>query len=375
MLPVFAILVTIIKVVVAFSVLIMIHEFGHFIVAKKSGVWVEEFGLGLPPRIFGKKIGETIYSINWLPIGGFVRLHGETNSDEVVYPKRAFTKKRPLTKIAITIAGIFMNFVLAVICFAIIFFSVGIPGDKTSLVITSVSDNSPAQVSGLTENDIIQKINNVSVATDSELKTEIDKNKGKETSVEIKRNNKNVTLQITPRLNPPAGEGSLGISFTSIKENYFPPLWQRPFISAWHGLKQTYEVAKATVFGLGTAAQSVSQGKPPQGLSGPVGIIAIFKKIAEEGILELLSLEAVISINLAIINLIPFPPLDGSRIALVIAERLTKKKMTPKLEEKVYLFGFAVLIGLMILITSREIPALIRAGGVDKYASELLNPK
>src|SRR6266446_7449854 len=128
MLGFFAILITIIKVVVAFSLLIILHEFGHFIIAKISGVWVEEFGMGLPPRIFGKKIGETVYSLNWLPIGGFVKLHGETSSDQVVYPDRAFTNKKPLTKIAITLAGIVMNLILAVACFAIVYVIMGIPG-------------------------------------------------------------------------------------------------------------------------------------------------------------------------------------------------------------------------------------------------------
>src|SRR6266404_7838512 len=105
----------IILVVIAFSLLIMIHELGHFVVAKISGVWVEEFGLGLPPRSFGKKIGETVYSLNWLPIGGFVKLHGETSSDQVVYKDRAFTNKKPLTRILITVAGIVMNFILAIV--------------------------------------------------------------------------------------------------------------------------------------------------------------------------------------------------------------------------------------------------------------------
>src|SRR5258708_40102170 len=112
MLQIGTILVIIIKVVIAFSALIMIHEFGHFIVAKISGVWVEEFGLGLPPRIFGKKFGETVYSLNALPIGGFVKLHGETGSDQIVYKDRAFTNKKPLTRILITVAGIVMNFIL-----------------------------------------------------------------------------------------------------------------------------------------------------------------------------------------------------------------------------------------------------------------------
>ncbi len=374
MLAVLAVLLTIIKVVVAFSVLIMIHELGHFLVAKISGVWVEEYGLGLPPRIFGKKIGETVYSLNWLPIGGFVKLHGETSSDEVVYKDRAFTSKKPLTRILITVAGIVFNFILAIVGFAIIYGIMGIPG-KINVQIVKISQNSPAALAAIMPNDIIEKVNNVKITSDTQFVSEIAKFKGQNVSLELLRNKETVNVNLTPRTNPPAGEGALGVEFKADQEIYFPPIWQRPFVALWYGAKQTFDLSKAVVFGLGGAVQSVSQGKSPQGLSGPVGILSIFKRIAELGILPLINLVAVISVNLAIINLIPFPPLDGSRIALVIAERLTKKKMTPKLEERVYLVGFAVLIGLMILITSHEIPALIKAGGFDKYANVLLNQK
>src|SRR5260221_9578042 len=204
MLSTFAVLIVIVKVILAFSALIIIHELGHFIVAKKSGVLVEEFGMGLPPRIFGKKIGETVYSLNWLPIGGFVKLHGETSSDEVVYPDRAFTNKKPLTKIAITLAGIVMNLILAVACFAIVYVIMGIPG-KINLTITGVSSQSPAESIGLRQGDIIKKIDNVSITNDSGLKAEIEKEKGNIVPIEILRGGKTIDLKITPRVNPPAG--------------------------------------------------------------------------------------------------------------------------------------------------------------------------
>ncbi len=374
MLSIVTILIVAVKVILAFSALITLHEFGHFIIAKISGVWVEEFGMGLPPRIIGRKIGETVYSLNWLPIGGFVKLHGETSSDQVVYPDRAFTNKKPLTKIAITLAGIVMNLILAVVCFAIVYVIMGIPG-KINLTITGVSANSPAESTGLRQGDIIKKIDDVSITNDSELKTEIEKEKGSLVPIEVLRDGKIVDLKITPRTNPPAGEGALGIQFTDIQEVYFPPVWQRPFIGAWYGLKQTATLCKAVVFGLGNAAQSVSQGKSPKGLTGVVGIISLFIEFAKLGIIPLINLIGVISVNLAIINIIPFPPLDGSRIALVIVEWITKKKMTAKLEEKVYLAGFVILIGLTILITSHEIPSLIKSGSISNYANSLLNQK
>ncbi len=374
MLSILSLFLIIVKIIIAFSALVMIHEFGHFIVAKRNGVWVEEFGLGLPPRIIGKKIGDTIYSLNLLPIGGFVRLHGETSSDQVLYPEKAFTNKGKIVRIFITLAGVIMNFFLAIVCFAIIFWFLGIPG-KINLVITKVSEKSPAKLVAIKEGDVIQKVNGKEVNSDDEFKNEIAKFKGQEIVLTFKRDNKDIDFKLTPRTNPPNGEGSLGVEFTDIQEANFPPIWQRPFVSVWYGFKQTVELTKLTVFGLGSAAQSVSRGESPKGVSGPVGIIAIFKLIAELGILPLINLVGVISINLAIINLIPFPPLDGSRVFLIIVEAITKKKMTAKLEEKVYLVGFAVLIGLMVLITSHEIPALIKSGGIDKYANSLLNQK
>lgn len=374
MLPVITLLLTAIKVIIAFSALIMIHEFGHFIVAKISGVWVEEFGLGLPPRLFGKKIGETIYSLNWLPIGGFVKLHGETSSDEVVYPKRAFTNKRKVTKIAITIAGIVMNFILAVVLFAIVYSFVGIPG-RIDILIQSVSEKSPAATAGILKDDIVNKVDNVDVTTGSKFIEEIGKFKGKSVSVEIKRGNKDIKLNVIPRLNPPLGEGSLGVEFRENQEIYFPPIWQRPFVGAWYGMKQTVDLSKAVVFGLGSAAQDVSRGKAPKGVVGPIGIIGFFIQFAQLGILPLINLVGVVSVNLAIINLIPFPPLDGSRIALVIAEWITKKKLTAKMEERVYIVGFAVLIILMLLITSREIPAVFKSGSLNNYVNSIMSQK
>lgn len=363
----------IILVIIAFSALILIHEFGHFIVAKISGVWVEEFGLGLPPRIIGKKIGDTVYSLNWLPIGGFVKLHGETSSDQVVYPDKAFTNKRKLTRILITIAGIVMNFALAIVCFAIVYSISGIPG-KVDIEIMSVSTKSPAAIAGIMQGDIVQKVNNIEV-TDANFTSEVGKNKGKETSIELSRNGKTINVTLTPRINPPAGEGSLGIAFNTSQEVYYPPVWQRPFVGAWYGLKQTFELSKAVVLGLGSAAQTVSQGKAPKGVVGPFGIFGLFYEFAKLGLLPLINLVGIISVNLAIINIIPFPPLDGSRIALIIVEKITKKKMTPKMEERVYFVGFAILIGLMILITSHEIPSIIKLGSLSKYVNSILNQK
>ncbi len=374
--PVITILIIAVKVIIAFSALILIHELGHFIVAKKSGVWVEEFGLGLPPRIKGIKIGETLYSINWLPFGGFVKLHGETAEDVVVYPDRAFTNKSKLTKIAITVAGIVMNFVLAVVCFAVVYSITGIETDVINVQVMQVADNSPAKTAGLVADDIVKKLGDQSITSTQNFQNEISKYKGKKVSIEVirKEDGQTVskTLEITPRLSPPEGQGPLGVEIADVPEIYFPPVWQRPFVGAWYGLKQALSVSYAVVFGLGTAVQSVTQGKAPEHVVGVVGIFALFIQFAKLGFLPILNLIGLVSINLAIINIIPFPPLDGSRVAIAIAEGLTKKKMTPSLESKIYTIGMIILLGLMLLVTAREIPQLIKAGSLSNFVTSLL---
>lgn len=374
--PVITILIIALKVIIAFSVLIIIHELGHFIVAKKSGVWVEEFGLGLPPRIKGIKIGETLYSINWLPFGGFVKLHGETAEDVVVYPDRAFTNKRKLTKIAITVAGIVMNFILAVACFAVVYSITGIETGKIDVQVIEVADNSPAKIAGLKPDDIVKKLGDQSISSTQNFQNEIAKYKGKKVSIELVRKEDGQTvskiLEITPRLAPPEGQGPLGVEIADVPEIYFPPVWQRPFVGAWYGLKQALSVSYAVVFGLGTAVQSVTQGKAPEHVVGVVGIFALFIQFAKLGFLPILNLIGLVSINLAIINIIPFPPLDGSRVAIAIAEGLTKKKMTPSLESKIYTIGMVILLGLMLLVTAREIPQLIKSGSLSNFVTSLL---
>src|SRR3972149_8192322 len=131
------------------SILVLVHELGHFIVARKNGVWVEEFGFGLPPRLFGKKIGETLYSVNLFPFGGFVRLHGENSEEDVIYPKRSFSNKNKRTRIAIIAAGVCMNFLLAVVAFGITYSFNGIPKITKDVKIVDIATSSPAQIGGL----------------------------------------------------------------------------------------------------------------------------------------------------------------------------------------------------------------------------------
>src|SRR3990170_3321037 len=160
--------------IIVLSVLVLVHELGHFFAARRAGVLVEEFGFGIPPRVFGKKLGETIYSINLLPFGGFVRLHGENSEDEVKEPKRAFINQDKKTRSKIILAGVFMNFVLALLCFSLTYSLTGIPRESENVKIVEVNKGSPAESSGLTSGDIIREINGKKVASNNELIEAID---------------------------------------------------------------------------------------------------------------------------------------------------------------------------------------------------------
>src|SRR3989344_3612168 len=206
------------------SILVIVHEFGHYIVAKKNGIWVEEFGFGLPPRLFGKKIGDTIYSINALPFGGFVRLHGEMTEDGVTKPKMAFINKSLWAKTAVITAGVIMNFLLAIVAFGIVYSHYGIPKPTGEVKVIDIATNSPAQLAKILVGDIVKKVDNEEVKSVSEFVSKIENKKGKKVVLELQDRK----ITITPRAEPPAGEGPLGVSITST-QNYFPPLWQAPF--------------------------------------------------------------------------------------------------------------------------------------------------
>lgn len=369
------VLVIFLKGLVVLSILILGHELGHFLIAKLFGVWVEEFGLGLPPKLIGKKIGETIYSINWLPIGGFVRLHGESQEDKVSYPERAFVNKSKIARILVSLAGVVMNFLLALVCFAVVYSFLGVPRETGTVRVVDVTAGSPAQTAGILVGDIVRKVDNKDVSSNNFFISEVESMKGKTVKIEIQRDVNNVSeikiVNVIPRENPPQGEGPLGVAISST-ETYFAPIWQRPFIGAWFGAQEAVATSKAVVLGLFGVASDVSHGQVPKGTVGPVGIFLLIEYVSRSGILPLINFIGVISINLAIVNLIPFPPLDGSRVLFIGIEAFFGRKILPKAETIIQSVGFGLLILLMIAITAREIPNAIKTGTVTKFVESIV---
>ena len=328
------------------SILILVHELGHFIAAKISGVWVEEFGIGLPPRVWGKKVGETIYSINALPFGGFVRLHGETSDQEISKPEKSFLNKSALARIFIALAGIIMNFVLATLAFTIIFYFTGI---LRGVEIVEIIPDSPAATAGLEVGDQILKVGTKKIGNPDYFGEIIAGNIGQTVSFEIYRGGVNKTFEITLRDSFNDKEGALGVVYRPA-EIYYAPLWQSPFVYSYAAILKTYDYSERIFAGFGIIFGQLFGGHVPEGVAGPVGVTAIVAEVTKLGFLPLLEFVGIISINLALLNLIPFPALDGSRVMFVILESIIGKKMVYKIESRAHTVGMSILLVLLLLL-------------------------
>jgi len=333
-------LIGIVFVIIFLSILVLIHELGHFLVAKKFGLLVEEFGFGLPPQIWKKKIGETIYSINALPFGGFVKIYGE-DREEKAEKDRSFAslpiKKRSL----IIFAGVLMNFLLGWLLISIIF-SIGIP---QAILITKVELNSPAAEIGLQAGDKI-----LSAGADNFIKF-IDEHRGQEIVIKIERNGEIKEFKTIPRINPPAGEGALGIALMEsglAKKNLLA--------SVWEGLKTSVEIIRAVFAAIFNLITKALVGKATlEQIAGPIGIVKITAQAGSLGFVYLLQLLALISLNLVVINIFPFPALDGGRLLFLLIEKIKGSPLPIKFEKYANAVGMAFLLFLMIVITIKDI--------------------
>jgi len=338
--------------------LIILHEFSHFLAAKKSGVFVEEFGIGYPPRIFGKKIGNTLYSINLLPFGAFVKLEGEIGEGSF--------SKQPLSKrIFIVLAGVISFWIISLIIFVFLF-KFGMPiaisdeeiSKSAKVQIVEVAKNSPAQISGLRVGDVIRefKIQNSKFKIEKvkEVQDLIQKHKGEKVVLTVERGKEIFELEIVPRINPPAREGPMGVVLARVDIKKYPFLK-----SIFEGLKMTGNLTFAIIKGYFLAIKDVLKGKPSQvELTGPVGIFNIMYQTSKLGIIYFFNLLATISIYLAIFNILPIPALDGGKLLFLVIEGIRKKAISPETEKKITAFFFGILVILAILVTIKDIRKL-----------------
>lgn len=362
-------LLTLLAFLVVLSLLVLVHEFGHFIFARRAGVWVEEFGFGLPPRIFGKKIGETIYSINWLPFGGFVRLHGETAEEGVTNSKRAFMNKSKKARVSVVLAGVIMNFILAIVCFSIVYSFLGILRETGKVTVVAVSNGSPALTAGVLVGDQVESVDGHSVKKSEDVTALVTAQPGGHKLL-LLTNGKERTVMVATQKDEQTGKYYMGVVLTS-QETYYPPVWQRPFYGAYYGTIDSYNTTKTVILGLFGVAREASQGKIAEGTVGPVGLFAILDFIIKQGLLPTINFVGIISINLAVVNILPLPALDGGRL-LFIAFEGAGKKVDPKIENAIHMAGFIVLLILLILITSHDIQGVIKAGGLFNFVNSLM---
>jgi regulator of sigma E protease len=369
---------SIIIFIIILSILILVHELGHFVVARRAGVWVEEFGIGIPPRVWGKKIGETIYSVNLLPFGGFVRMHGEMTEDGVTKPKRAFINISKKKKTVIISAGVIMNFILAIIAFAIVYSFQGIPNlaEAGEVTILGISPDSPASEIGLKVDDVVKKVDGKEIMTSDEFIGAVGSRESRSVNLQVLRGDEEelINYELTPRVEYPKDQGPIGVVISSSDVVYeFPPIYKRVIFGVYYGFRDAIFMGWAIVGGLFMILKNlIFRGEVPQDLAGPVGIYAITREAAKFGPLAIINFLGVFSVNLAILNILPFPALDGGRLLFIFIEKLIGRKVLPKLEAAVHMTGMAILILLLILITIRDVQRLIAAGSVSGFIESFI---
>ena len=335
-------LIGIVAVVIFLVILILVHEIGHFLAAKKFGFLVEEFGIGLPPRIWGKKIGETVYSVNALPFGGFVKIFGENGERKT--EERSFSSLAIGKRAIVISAGVLMNFLFGWLAISIVF-NIGIP---SAILITNVAPNSPAAEAGLLVGDKIVAAEADSVENFVKF---INESKGKMVSFKIERAGKEIEIQAVPRIDAPANEGALGIGLV---EGGLPK--KNLLASVWEGFKTSIEMIKNIFIALFNLITRAFVGKAGlEQIAGPVGIVKITAQASNLGFIYLLQLLALISLNLAVINIFPFPALDGGRLLFLLIEKIKGAPLPVKIERYANAAGMALLLFLMIVITIKDI--------------------
>lgn len=362
---------TILLFLIILAVLVFVHELGHFVSAKLFGICVDEFAIGFPPKVLGWQSGETKYSLNLIPFGGYVKIFGEDPDEASISgtdSARSFVNARKWKQVVVLLSGIFMNIIFAWILISISF-NLGMLTSVSDsyaskikdagVVVISVAEKSPAEMAGLKEGDFITNISfgkhNLASPRIEEIQKVIAESIGA-VKLDIKRGVATSTIELTPISGITEGKKAIGIAM-----DFAGTLKLGFFSSFWEGAKLTVLETKAVAIGLWkfiAGAFTGDRGLISQ-ISGPVGIAGMVGEARNLGVSYLLGFIALISINLAVLNVIPFPALDGGRVLFVLIEVLIRRKIKPAIANWANGIGFALLIGLMIFITYKDILKLI----------------
>ena len=363
-------MLTIIVIVLLFASLVLLHEYGHFVVARRNGVDVEEFGFGFPPKLFGRKHKGVLYSVNLLPLGGFVRLKGEDAND---MSEGSFAAASLSVKAKILMAGVGMNLLTSFIIFYALSVT-GLPGlgkqfepsfltpsfaQNKQLILSNVEKSSPADQAGLKRGDYVLAFGGKDISTDTQLRDLTKANAGRQVALKVKQGD--VIKDINVTLRPASAKnGFLGVASQQVYKLRYDPL-QAVVAAAYVtiallvativGVIQLLLALPALIFGL----FSPSVPAAAAAASGPVGIVFILNSISSLGWAYVLLFMANISVALAAFNALPLPALDGGRLFVSVLQRATGRKWNPETEAKFHAIGFIALIGLMVLISVYDV--------------------
>ncbi|HOZ56236.1 MAG: Regulator of sigma-W protease RasP [Parcubacteria group bacterium ADurb.Bin316] len=380
---------TIVVFIAVLSLLVFVHELGHFWVAKRFGLIPEEFGFGYPPRavgyyknkegkwqkVFGNKpvndASDTVYSINWVPIGGFVKL-GEDDVAEA--GANHFNNKPIWQRAAILFAGVFMNFLLAAFLFAV-GYMIGLPQAISDLnpsaeisnkriQIMEVMSGSPAEQAEFKAGDAILSINNEAMISLDQMEKYVDERKGQKLNYKIERAGVEIEKEATPEVRQETGKGGIGVAIIESGIVRYPF-----FVAIWEGFKTAVEMTLAILFAFYVLLKGIFTGTGVSAdLAGPVGIAVLTGQVAKMGFVYILQFTAILSINLAIINALPFPALDGGRLLFLLIESIKGSPVKKELEGTIHYVGFILLMILVVFVTYRDVA---KYGG--KFFSSLLS--
>lgn len=360
---------SVILFIVILAVLILFHELGHFLAARSVGARVDEFGIGFPPRAwaFRPKGSETEYSINWIPFGGFVRILGENGLDEIAEADRprSLTSKNRLAQAWVLCAGVLFNVLLGWVFMSISFMS-GVPSSVTpdtrglvgeaQVTILEALPDTPASAAGFKSGDIIRAMSHAGDAEEIvprdvvEVQEFIGGSAGTPITFTFERDGSVKTLTVIPEINE-QHKGIIGVSLDLIGT-----IKLDPFAATVEGARMTGAFLVSIAKGLGGFVRDAFSGTADYSqVSGPVGIVGMVGTVSDRGLIALLSFAALISLNLAIINLVPFPALDGGRVLFVIIEAIIRKPLPVRVTQWANIIGFGILILLMILITVNDV--------------------
>ncbi|PKM95747.1 MAG: RIP metalloprotease RseP [Firmicutes bacterium HGW-Firmicutes-1] len=342
-------IISILVAILIFGLIVLVHEFGHFFFARRNGITVEEFAIGMGPKIVGKKLGDTLFSIRALPFGGFCRLLGE---DELVEDVNAYSSKSVWAKIQVVIGGPLFNMLLAFV-FAIVFLLIS--GRVLTPVISEVSEGSPAQAAGLQIGDKLVAINDKNIVAYNEVQIYINENKGQAIELTYKRNGEKIDTVITPKLDKD-NLYRIGVSPTAVSMS-------NPLNVVKYALIEIVFWVKMVFYGFGMLFSGAISANE---VAGPVGIVTVvsegYKSSIEMGLLSVIQTISffiiLLSANLGIMNLLPIPALDGGRLVFLIIEAIRRKPMNEEKEGKIHFIGYVLLMLLMVVVLFNDVRKL-----------------